>query len=187
MEVVDGLSAFDVEPGVAGVAADLLLAFPGELLGGFLLDVVLVGHPLGNFDAEVVVAEGAYVEMRLAVRQDIAAAGPLEDIRPEVGEVLGSPVSEELGESADPGDLGWFLLLREVERGLPGAFRRGVDRLQPDLVELAFQGGDIAVRNGEDIQLHAGEPRTLSLNHGARGQRLQIAVSGLSAERAGQH
>src|ERR1035441_1459611 len=105
LEVVDGLAALDVEAGVACVTSDLLLAPAGELLGGLLLDVVLVGQSLGYLDAEVVVAEGADVEVRLAIRQHIASAGLLEDIGPEVDQFLGLPIPEELGEGADPGDL----------------------------------------------------------------------------------
>jgi hypothetical protein len=56
------------------------------------------------------IAEGSDIEVRLAVCQYVAAAGLVKDIGAEVYEILGLRVSEELGESANPGDLGWGLL-----------------------------------------------------------------------------
>jgi hypothetical protein len=57
------------------------------------------------------IAEGADVEVCLAIGQNVTAAGLVEDVGSEVDQVLRPPVAEELGEGANPGNIVRLLLL----------------------------------------------------------------------------
>jgi hypothetical protein len=111
------------------MATNFPLPLARELLGGLLLDVVLVGNTLGHLYSKVVIREGPDVKVCLAVREHEAAVLLLEDIGPEVYEVEELFVAEELRERSHPWNRVGLLPFCEVKGGLPGRFGPVVDGL----------------------------------------------------------
>jgi hypothetical protein len=88
LEVIDRLAALDIQPRVWREAPNVLLPPTLEPLGSCLRGIELVHDPLGQLNAEVIVAVGPQIEVTLAIAEHEATRAPREQERGVVVEIL---------------------------------------------------------------------------------------------------